>query len=323
LQSISDAILAPDGSLYLTPGNQNVRKIGFDGVITTIVGTGNRTFAGDGGPASGASLASPSGLLFDEDGNRYVADSGNGRVRIVLAESNEIFTIAGDGSFSGRGQEGARASDVPLLWPDAMAFDRDGNLYVAELQGNLVRRIARDGSITTVAGDGFRTRAPQDEFGIGLPIGRYNGDGIPATESSLSRPTLIYIDGAGDLYITEWQNHRVRKVSNGIITTIAGHDGRGGPAVKAQIQSPWGVAIDRDRVLYIAEWERNRIHRVDPHSNVLTTIAGTAINGFAGDGAQRPMQGSVARKVSLSEMMGRCTSWILATAESGKLRQMA
>ena len=261
------------GSLYISHRNNNrVRKVDSTGTITTIAGTGERGFGGDGGPASQAQINCPEGVAVDGAGNLYIADSGNQRIRKVDS-TGTITTVAGTGEH-GFGGDGGPASQAQISSPTGVAVDGAGNLYIADAGNHRVRRVDSAGTITTVAGTG--------EAGFG-------GDGAPATQAGIDRLTGVAVDGAGNLYIADWNSNRVRKVdSTGTITTIAGtgergFGGDGGPASQAQISSPTGVAVDGAGNLYIADWDNGRIRRVDS-AGTITTIAGTGGFYFRGDG---------------------------------------
>ena len=258
------------GNLYIADrDNQRVRKVDSLGVITTIAGTGERGFGGDGGPAIRAQLTSPIGVAVDGGGNLYIADRGNYRIRKVDS-SGTITTFAGTGDhrFSG---DGGPADEASLWSPYDVATDGAGNLYIAAESHSRVRKVDSSGIISTVAGSGRRG---------------YGGDGGPATAARLSSPYSVAVDGGGNLYIADRSNHRIRKVdSSGIISTITGSvkPGDGGPAIQAQLRYPSGVATDSYGNLYIADPGNDRVRRVDS-TGVISTVAGTGESGFSGDG---------------------------------------
>jgi trimeric autotransporter adhesin len=258
------------GDLYVADTlNQRVRKVSPAGIITTIAG-GGADGLGDGGPATSAQL-SPEGVAVDAAGNLYIADSYNGRVRKV-SPAGIITTIAGGGA-DGLG-DGGPATSAQLSSPQGVAVDGAGNLYIADFVANRVRKVSPGGIITTIAGNGARG---------------YSGDGGPATSAELSFPAGVAVDGAGDLYIADNGNYRVRKVSPaGIITTVAGNgtdgfSGDGGPATSAQFQGPQGVAVDGAGNLYIADIANYRVRKVSP-AGIITTVAGNGSQSYSGDG---------------------------------------
>jgi sugar lactone lactonase YvrE len=261
------------GNFYIADtGNQRIRKVDAGGVITTVAGNGSFGFAGDGGIATAAKLGYPQGVALDAAGNLYIADQNNQRIRKV-APSGLIGTVAGNGSFgfAGDGGVGGAAS---LSYPQAAVPDAAGNLYIADTGNNVVRKLQTGGVITTVAGNGL--------FG-------FSGDGGAATAASLNGPGSVATDVAGNLYIADTYNHRIRKVdTNGVITTAAGNGvgafaGDGGPAIAASINTPTSVALDAAGNLYIADSDNNRVRKVDTNG-VITTVAGNGSLGFGGDG---------------------------------------
>jgi sugar lactone lactonase YvrE len=242
-------------------------------IISTVAGNGSAGFSGDGGSATAAQLFGPSGVAADGAGNIYVADEDNKRVRKVTP-GGVITTIAGTGT-AGSAGDGGQATSAQLNVPIDVAVDGAGNVYVAEQVGNRVRRIAPDGVITTVAGTGV--------------VG-FSGDGLAATGAMLANPAGLGTDAAGNLYIADLLNHRIRRVStSGIITTIAGtgtagFSGDGGQATSAQLNNPFDVAVDAAGNVYIADGT-HRVRKVSV-SGMITTIAGTGSPGFSGDGGQ-------------------------------------
>lgn len=269
----------PSGNLYIADaGNNRIRKVDGLGIITTFAGNGTAGFSGDGGPATAASLNNPIGVNFDAAGNLYIADTPNERVRKVDT-AGVITTIAGNGAagFSG---DGGPATAAAFYNPVRTIADNAGNVYVADQSNHRVRRIdAATGIITTVAGNGAGN--PQN--------GAFSGDGGPATQASLNNPTALALDAAGNLYLSDQFNQRVRKVdTNGIITTVAGNGtqgflGDGGPATSAQLNYPGGLAIDSAGNLYIND-DLNYKVRVVSSSGVITTVAGSGMRGFSGEG---------------------------------------
>ena len=261
------------GNLYIADrGNHRVRRVDAAGIITTFAGTGEEGFSGDGGPAVGALLKRPSGVAVDGVGNLYIADSGNHRIRRVDA-AGIITTIAGSEGYGSIGDNGP-AVEASLYYPYRVAVDGSGSVYIADSANHRIRRVDTTGTITTIAGTG--------EFGLG-------GDGGPAVAAQfrMSPPSGLAVDGSGNLYIVDGFNRRIRRVDPaGTITTIVGigigrfSEGEG-PASEAVLIDPTDVALDGAGNLYISDW--NRIHRVDTRGTI-TTIAGTGISGFAGDG---------------------------------------
>ena len=258
------------GNVYIADqSNRRIRKVDSSGVITTIAGTGERGVGGDDGPAVEAQLRAPTGVAVDSAGNVYIADQSNPRIRKVDS-SGIITTIAGTGEFGFSG-DGGPAVEAQLIAPYGVAVDSAGNVYIADRSNPRIRKVDSLGVITTIAGTGER--------GIG-------GDGGPAIEAQLMPSNGAAVDGAGNVYIADRSNPRIRKVnSSGVITTIAGNGvvGDSGPAVEAQLGSPRGVAVDSAGNVYIADLSNYRIRKVDS-LGVITTIAGTGVQEFGGDG---------------------------------------
>jgi sugar lactone lactonase YvrE len=242
-------------------------------IITTVAGKNSVGYSGDGGPATNASLNSPSGVAFDAFGNLYIADQTNNRIRKVDTNGN-ITTVAGK-SFSGYSGDGGPATNAYLYLPSGVAFNASGNLYIADQKNNLIRKVDTNGIITTVAGGG-------------TPTYPSIGDGGAATNASLSVPTGVTFDAFGNMYIADRYNHRIRKVDTaGNITTVAGkslgYSGDGGIATNATLALPFGVAFDAFGNLYIADSNNQRIRKVDTNG-IITTVAGKNGSGYSGDG---------------------------------------
>ena len=261
------------GILYISDRtNHRIRKVDTSGVITTVAGTGEFGFGGDGGPAVSAQLRHPLGLTLDGSGNLYFADLGNDRIRKVDT-SGVITTVAGDGT-KGYGGDGGQAVSAQLRYPNDVALDGSGNFYIADNSNHRIRKVDTSGVITTVAGTGVRG---------------FGGDGGQAVAARLANPSGVAVDSGGNLYIADDGNDRIRKVdTTGVITTVAGDgaggfSGDGGQAVLAQLRSPTGVAVDSAGNLYIADEGNDRIRKVDT-SGVITTVAGTDDPGHRGDG---------------------------------------
>ena len=262
------------GNLYIADtANHRVRKVDTSGNISTVAGTGTPGFSGDGGAATAAMLTSPQGVALDGSGNLYIADRDVNRVRKVDTSGN-ISTVAGTGSFGDSGDGGA-ATAATLGSPRGVALDSSGNLYIADYFSHRVRKVdATTGNISTVAGTG--------SVGSG-------GDGGAATAATLNLPRGVALDGSGNLYIADEQNHRVRKVdaTTGNISTVAGtgtpgFSGDGGAATAAMLTSPQGVVLDSSGNLYIVS--RNPfVRKVDATTGNISTVAG-ATGGFSGDG---------------------------------------
>jgi uncharacterized protein (TIGR03437 family) len=272
----SIAVDASGNLFILDENNDRIRKVSASGVITTVAGNGIDAFSGDGGPATSASLNSASGIALDQSGNLFIAELYN-RVRKVSAASGVITTVAGNGSFGFSG-DGGPATSASLNEPFGLALDASGNLFIADSGNNRIRKVSPSGVIATVAGSG----APG-------PLTTFAGDGGPGISASLFAPSGVAVDSAGNLYIADYGNSRIRKVSvSGVITTVAGNgmfrfSGDGGPATAAQLWNPAGVAVDASGNLFIADSINNRIRKVSA-SGLISTVAGNGNYGFSGDG---------------------------------------
>jgi uncharacterized protein (TIGR03437 family) len=328
----------PAGNLYIADTqNQRIRMVAKSGLISTFAGTGFPGYSGDGGPATAATMFLPTDVAADQTGKVYIADLGSARIRVVangtissiagndngttptdgqaaisarlngptgvtvdsagnvyFAEGSigsgtglgdpayKIFkvdagdiltTAAGDGleSYSGDGGPAGRAQ---INTPAAMAFDSAGNLYVADSANNRVRQISPGGTIVTVAGTG---------------VAGYSGDYGLATSAQLNQPMGVALDSAGNLYIADTGNNRIRLVyPDGIIAPVAGNgnaafEGDGGRAVQAALHAPRGVAVDSGFNVYIADTLSLRVREITP-DGIITTLAGSGVAGFSNDG---------------------------------------
>jgi uncharacterized protein (TIGR03437 family) len=262
-----------EGNLFIADSNNNrVRKVSTDGIIATVAGNGTSGFSGDGGPAINAQMAGSNGVAVDGEGNLFIADHNNNRVRKV-STNGIIATVAGNGT-SGFSGDGMPATSAQIWGPDGVAVDGSGNLFIADTTNNRVRKVSTDGIIATVAGNG---------------TSGFSGDGGPATKAAMWHPLGIAVDGSGNLFIADTTNDRVRKVStNGTITTVAGGGnsgsaGDGGPATSAQLAYPSAVAVDGSGNLFIADEHSASVRKVSANG-IIATVAGNGIAAFSGDG---------------------------------------
>ena len=238
-----------------------------DATISLVAGRGVEGYLGDGGPATLAQLAGPTGVAVDAAGGILVVDHSN-RVRRIAYGT--ITTVAGSGVAGevspgvALPEDGGPAVDAQLNDPIGVAIDRDGNILIADALYHRIRRVTPDGTITTIAGDGI------PDFG---------GDGGPATAAFLQYPTGVALDHDGNVFIADAGNHRIRRIDlDGTITTVvgtggAGFSGDGGPATKAELHKPTGVAVSRKGELFIADEYNHRIRRVGTHGRI-STVAG-------------------------------------------------
>lgn len=273
------------------------------GVISTVAGTSQGGYNGDNISASSAELNGPNGLVMDNTGNLYIADSANNRIRVInnqltplivagvsIAPGN-IATVAGNGT-QGNSNGSGSATSAELYYPGGVAIDSTGNLYIADTDNFLVRKVDGQGNISTFAGGypGAGCENPTDNL----------GDGCPATQAYLSNATGVAVDLSGNVYIADYGDSLIRMVNpSGIISTVAGGGngcpsesdtlGDGCPATSAQLQNPYSITVDSAGNLYIADTANNRIRKVNT-SGIISTVAGGggtgggSASGYSGDG---------------------------------------
>jgi uncharacterized protein (TIGR03437 family) len=335
------------GNLYIADKNNNrIRAVSPDGHITTIAGNGFPGFSGDSGAARDATLNGPEGVALDATGNMYIADTQNYRIRRIAVDGT-ISTAAGVGNGNVFGDNG-NATAAGLVLPTSVAVDRLGNLYIADFGNSRIRMVSPAGTISTAAGSS--KGAPLADLenaisvvlngptgvavdllgniyftegsigtGTGLALGdfrvwkvspeivltvlagtgdaSYSGDGAASASAQLDNPTGLALDSAGNLYIADARNQRVRKVTpGGVITTVAGSgiqgfSGDGGLATKAQLNSPQGVAVDPAGYIVIADTGNSRIRKVAPDGTINSYI-GNGNSSYFGDGL-RDLQASI------------------------------
>ena len=257
--------------MFIADGdNHRIRKVGANGMITTVAGTGTRGYSGDNGAATNAALCFPQGVAADGSGNLFIADSLNNRIRKV-STNGIITTVAGGGpNFPG---DGGAANNASLHGPTGVAVDTSGCLFIADFYNNRIRKVDTNGLISTVAGNGSAT---------------YSGDGGAATNASVYWPAGVAVDASGNLFIADEINNRIRKVSvSGIITTAAGngtngYSGDSSAATNAALSYPQGVAVDAFGNLFIGDTFNNRIRQVGTNG-IISTMAGTGTRGYSGD----------------------------------------
>lgn len=261
------------GNVYVADSaNHVVRRITPAGTITTVAGTGVAGYTPGNKMATAARLDSPSDVAIDASGALYIADRNNERIRKVTA-TGRLATVAGNGN-TGSGGDGAAATRAELNSPVGIAISPSGVLYIAEYGNHKIRRVDTSDDISTLAGTG---------------TAGYSGDGGPASSARLRLPADIAVGTAGQVYIADGGNHRIRVVSaSGTISTVAGTgvagtSGNGGPAALAQINSPVGVTVDSGGNLLISEYGGHVIRRVTA-GGIISTVGGTGVAGFSGDG---------------------------------------
>lgn len=309
LEHPAGVAVGASGDVYIAEGFR-IRHVRSDGHVETVAGNGLQRFQGDGGQATVASLslagfgtAEVVGLVVDSQSNLYVADTLNNRVRKVTRDG-VISTVAGGGSpnsclpstaLANVGDHGPGV-DAVLCQPHGLAIDGQGNLYIADTANNRIRKLDRNGIISTVAGTG--------QAGQGR-------DGQPAGEAQLNAPEGLALDKEGELFIADSGNDIVRKIrADGTIVTVAGdgnagYSGDRGPGPKAQLNLPLGLAVDDFDNLYIADAANNSIRKVDL-SGTITTLAGNGRPAWSGDN-------SLASAAELSQPVG------LAVGKSSEL----
>ena len=246
--------------------------------VTTVAGNGTADFSGDDGLATSAKINNPLGTCIDKAGNVYILDSSNNRIRKIALDGT-ISTVAGTGiaGFSG---DGGAATYATLSNPTEICIDSTGIVYFADFNNSCIRKIALDGTISTVAGIGGVAGA--------------SSSGVSATSTDLDNPIGLCVDDADNLYIADTYCGIIQKFTvGGIITTIAGivgtggsswgYSGDGSPATSAQLNKPTSICIDSSGNIYIADANNNRIRMFKEGGNI-TTVAGTGIAGYSGDG---------------------------------------
>jgi streptogramin lyase len=299
------------GTMYIVDTfNQVIRRVGRDGVITTIAGKGGgyvprkdadckANFAGENVPARQATMSCPHSAAVAANGDLYIADSANDVIRKVDHASGMMTTVAGEGGKSGDDGDGGPASAAHLQGPKGIVFDANWNLLVADSGNDRIRRIdAATGVITTIAGTG--------ETGV-------TGNGGPATEATLSEPRTLAVAPDGSIFFTEPKENIVRRIDpQGVITLFAGtgkagFSGDGGPAARAQLNFNRGVNVDGAGTVWIADSLNQRIRKVDAQG-VITTVAGNgkacyySSNNNCGDGGPAAQAGfAVPRAMDFDE----------------------
>jgi sugar lactone lactonase YvrE len=240
--------------------------------IFTIAGDSISGFSGDGGLGISAKLFYPTGVTLDSIGNIYIADAGNQRIRKINT-SGTISTVAGNGT-SGSYGDGGLATAAALNYPNGVALDKFGNLYIADHGNSRIRMVNTSGIISTIAGNGNAG---------------YSGDGGPAIRAQLQGPRGVAVDATGNIYIADTDNSHVRKVNTlGIISTLAGdsipgYNGDGILATKAKVNWPYAICLDKAGNLYFADAGNNRIRMINT-SGIISTVAGVGTCGYSGDG---------------------------------------
>jgi trimeric autotransporter adhesin len=268
------------GNIYIADsGDNRIRVIKTNGNIYPFAGNWNvpscttpTSPCGDGGPAPKASLNAPVGLALDGKGNVYISDTGDNRVRVVNVKTRIINPFAGTGNSCSPSTnpcgDGGSALQANLGAPRGISVDKSLNVYIADTRDSRIR-IVTAGTINTFAGTG---------------VHGFQGDGGSPTSAQLAGPNGVFADSAGNVFISDTGNQRVREVTGGVIQTIlgGGNGGDGGEPTAAQLADPYGVAVDSSNNYYIADASNNRIREVS--GNTIQTLAGNGLNGYSGDG---------------------------------------
>ncbi len=262
--------------------NDAIREVNLGtGVISTVAGTGTPGSTGDTGLATAALLNRPSAIAIDASGNLYIADTGNSEIREVSASTQIINTVAGTG-VAGYSGDGGLATDAELLFPEGIAVDGSGDLFIADTDNNIIREVNETTQkISTIAGT--------DPTGATSNSG-YKGDGGPATNAELNAPQGIFVTASGDLYFADTFNSAIREVNtSGFISTVAGNGsfgdvGNGGQATSAELRAPSSLTLDSAGDIFIADTGNSAIREVSGATGVISQIAGGDAFGYIGDG---------------------------------------
>jgi len=271
-------VRGPDGAIWFCEHNgHRIRRIAADGTITTVVGTGEKGYTGDGGPATAAPLNLPHEIRFDREGHLFIADTGNNAVRRVDVKTGIITTIAGGPSRRGYSGDGGPANAAGLRGPHSIQFDAAGKLFVCDVGNHVIRIVdLATGLITTFAGTGKPGPTP---------------DSSPIAGTPLNNPRSLDVDRDGNLWLVTREGNQVLKfdLKAGVIRHIAGNGasgftGNGGPAKLATLSGPKGIALDAAGNAWLADTESHTVRMVHAASGHLELIAGTGVEGDGPDG---------------------------------------
>ncbi len=282
------------GNIYLADQNNNaVRKVSTSGIITTFAGTTAAGYSGDNGPATQATLSGPTGVCVAPSGDVYINDLSNRRVRKVAAGSGIITTVTGTGAAVSTG-DGGPAASASLILPIRCAVDQNNNLFIVDQGAHVIRKVTTSGIITTIAGVNN--------------LAGFTGDGGLAINAEMNNPTAASFDAAGNLYVTDQSNQRIRKIdASGNITTVAGNGrnafaGDGGSALQASLNYPGETVVDSAGSLFIVDTVNEAIRKVSGGN--ISTVAGIpGTQGNSGDGGP-PLQAEFGQPFAMTMDLG-------------------
>jgi streptogramin lyase len=266
----------PDGTLYICDtANHRIRKVTRDGNITTVAGTGEAGWSGDGGPAIAAKLNEPYEVRLDKGGNIFWVERLSHTVRKCDAKTGLISTVAGNGTAGFSGDDGP-ATKAQLSEPHSIGFDKTGNLYIADVRNHRIRKVdMKAGMISTFAGTGERKPTP---------------DGARFADAPLHGPRALDFDQIGNLWLALREGNAILKLdlAKGTVHHIAGNGikgftGNGGPAKESSLNGPKGLSVAPNGNVYIADTENHAIRMIDVRNRTIHLVAGT---GTRGDGPE-------------------------------------
>jgi trimeric autotransporter adhesin len=337
------AIRDASGNTYFTaPYSSDLFELS-GGTVSVFAGTGLEGYGGDGGAANQATLALPSGLTIDSKGNIYIADFGNPRIRMITPGGANITTVAGTGircePSTGTCGDGGPATSAQFNFPLGVALDAAGNIYVADAFDNRVRAINMQATAVTIFGVKIQPGNIATIAGNGTPcaqaIGKC-GDGGTAIGPTLNYPQDVAFDSAGNLYIADTRDNRIRKIApaaSPVITTVAGTGaicqnpqaprgacGDGGQATSAHLTLPMGIFLDSSANLYIADTYDQKVRLVTASTQVITTFAGTGAQAYAGDGGAAT---SAALNYPQSVFLDSTGNLVIADQGNERVRQVS
>ncbi len=271
-------VRGPDGAIWFCEHNgHRIRRVAPDGTISTVAGTGEKGFAGDGGPAKTAVLNLPHEIRFDAAGNLFIADTGNNAVRRVDAKTGLITTIAGGPAKRGYTGDGGPAAEASLRGPHSIQFDARGTLYICDVGNHVIRTVdPKTGVITTLAGTGKPGPTP---------------DGAPLAGTPFNNPRSLDVDPEGNPWLVTREGNQVFKLDlkAGVIrhiagTGAAGFTGNGGSAKLATLSGPKGIALDAAGNAWLADTESHTVRVIDAKTGNLELVLGTGQAGNGGEG---------------------------------------